>query len=108
MLGLNHRVRNVPVISSTTNDHSAISPSMNDQWSGKTLRICFFDTVANPVRSSAQLAMAPRGFAFLTGAGVLAVVLTKSASFPEARPHRLREVAGGDEVALIVHSQGQL
>ena len=28
--------------SRTTKLHSAISPSMNDQWSGKTLRICFF------------------------------------------------------------------
>ena len=31
---------------------SAISPSMNDQWSGKTLRTCFFMAVARPVRSS--------------------------------------------------------
>src|SRR5215207_3019776 len=56
MDGVNHRVRNTPVNSSTTKDHSAISPSMNDQWSGKTLRRFLRTTVASPNRSSAQVA----------------------------------------------------
>ncbi len=59
MLGVNQNVRNTPVSSSTTNDHNAISPSMNDQWSGKTLRRFFFISVASPSRSSAQVAAAP-------------------------------------------------
>ncbi len=59
MLGTNQRVRNTPVSSRTTKLHRATSPSMNDQWSGKTLRICFFMAVARPRRSSAQLATAP-------------------------------------------------
>src|SRR3954449_5099009 len=56
MLGLNHNVRNVPVSNKTTKLHNAISPSMNDQWSGKTFRTCFFAAVARPRRSSAHVA----------------------------------------------------
>ena len=37
--GTKNSARYVPVSSRITNDHSAISPSMNDQWSGKTFRI---------------------------------------------------------------------
>src|SRR4029078_3774406 len=59
MLGLNHSDRKTPVSSRTTKLHSAISPSMNDQWSGKTLRRFFLPTAARPRRSSAQLAAAP-------------------------------------------------
>ena len=59
MLGWNHNVRNTPVSRRTTKLHSAISPSMNDQWSGKTLRRFFFMAVPRPSRSSAQLATAP-------------------------------------------------
>src|SRR5215210_4178994 len=74
MLGLNQSVRNTPVSRSTTKLHSAISPSMNDQWSGKTLRICFLAPVAMPTRSSAQLATAPT----LDGlAGVLAFLAAR-------------------------------
>ncbi len=39
--------------------YSAISPSMNDQWSGKTLRRFFFIAVPRPSRSSTQLATPP-------------------------------------------------
>src|SRR5690349_9660273 len=59
MLGTNHRVRNTPVRSSTTKLHRAISPSMKDQWSGKTLRRFFLPIAARPRRSSAQLPTAP-------------------------------------------------
>jgi hypothetical protein len=52
MLGLKKNVSQVPVISSTTNDHSAISPSRNDQCSGKTLRMSAFDALASRTRSS--------------------------------------------------------
>src|SRR5688572_20156353 len=107
MLGLYQRDRKTPVRSSTTKLHSAISPSMKDQWSGKTLRTCFFADPAMPARSSTQLA-APPNLERLGGvAAVLALVLM-SASFPEARAHRFPEVTGGDEVALLVDGQRQL
>src|SRR3954451_13297618 len=107
MLGLNQKVRNTPVSSSTTKLHKAISPSMKDQWSGKTLRTCFLVAAAMPVRSSAQLATAPIRD-FLAGlAATLALVLI-SASFPEARAHRLGEVALRDEVPIFVHGDRQL
>jgi hypothetical protein len=35
--GSKKRVRNVPVSSRMMNENRAISPSRNDQWSGKTL-----------------------------------------------------------------------
>src|SRR6476661_7174038 len=72
MLGLNHSVRKTPLSSRTTKLHSAISPSMKDQWSGKTLRRFFLAIVARPSRSSAQVATAP---ALLGLAGVAAELL---------------------------------
>ena len=71
MLGLNQSVRKTPVRSSTTKLHSAISPSMKDQWSGKTFLICFFAMVASPRRSSAQVAAPP----ILLGFSALAACL---------------------------------
>ena len=59
MLGTNQNVRNTPVSSRTTKLHNAISPSMNDQWSGNTLRRFLRAIVASPSRSSAQVAIAP-------------------------------------------------
>src|SRR5690348_16111650 len=57
MAGLNHSVRKTPVRSRITKLHSAISPSMNDQWSGKTLRSGISLLVlARPSRSSAHVA----------------------------------------------------
>ena len=38
MLGWKNSVRNVPVSSRMMNEYSAISPSRNDQWSGKIFR----------------------------------------------------------------------
>src|ERR1700730_16591389 len=52
--GLKKSARYVPVSSRITNDHSAISPSMNVQWSGKTLRISVRTPRAPPNRSSSQ------------------------------------------------------
>ena len=71
MLGLNHRLRKVPVIRSTTKLHSAISPSMKDQWSGKTLRICVLLSVARPVRSSAHVTRPPSFDGLLTVAALV-------------------------------------
>ncbi len=76
MLGVNHRVRKTPERSSTTKLHSAISPSMKDQWSGKTLRRFFFITVARPRRSSAQVAAAPILLGFFAVAALVLLVAT--------------------------------
>src|SRR3954464_15520470 len=111
MLGLNHSVRKVPVTRSTTKLHSAISPSMKDQWSGKTLRICFFARPASPERSSAQVAASPSRLRLGALAAVLpfvVAVLTRLTHVPVAGADRLREVTLGDQVALAVHRDGQL
>src|SRR5690348_15967311 len=112
MLGLNHSVRNTPVRSRMTKLHRAISPSMKDQWSGKTLRICFLVAVAIPRRSSAQVATAAAGFGFAAAAGVEplvdAAVLIRSPTFPVARADRLMEIAGRNQVALFVDGERQL
>src|SRR3954463_4440884 len=108
MLGWNQNVRNVPVSKSTTKLHSAISPSMNDQWSGNTLRICVRVAVAMPVRSSAQLGMPPMIDGLDGFAAVLALVLMRSASLPEARTYWFREVTRRDQVSLGVDRDGQL
>lgn len=57
MLGSNQKVRNVPVSSRMTNEYSAISPSRNDQWSGKILRMLRLRKLPAPVRSSMNLLM---------------------------------------------------
>src|SRR6478672_7230036 len=118
MLGLNHRVRKVPVSSRMTKLHSAISPSMKDQWSGKTLRICFLVAVARPSRSSAQVATPAALPGFFAVAGLVplvevvplleVVVLIVSPTFPVARAHRFGEALSGDQVTLGVHHQREL
>ena len=86
MDGWNHRVRKTPVSRSTTKLHSAISPSMKDQWSGKTLRRFLRAAVARPSRSSAHEATrAVRPGGATTAAClpfVLATVMTTSLRAP--------------------------
>src|SRR6476659_8860934 len=113
MLGRNHSVRNVPVSSRTTKLHSAISPSMKDQWSGKTLRTCFLAIVASPRRSSAHSAAAPTRLGLGAAAALVAllvngVFISGSPSFPVARADWFGEVTLGHQVALTVHRDGQL
>src|SRR3954452_8237183 len=112
MLGLNHSVRNTPVRSRMTKLHSAISPSMKDQWSGKTLRICFLVAVARPSRSSAHVAAPAALLGLLVVAGLVplveVVVLIGSPTFPVARAHRFGEALSGDQVALGVDHQREL
>src|SRR4051794_13303147 len=123
MLGSNHRVRKTPLRSRTTKLHSAISPSMKDQWSGKTLRRFFLAMVARPSRSSAHSATAPTGLGLEAVAAVVFVVATLLVSMlmrgslarallgvalPEARSDGFLEVALRDEVALVVHHQREL
>src|SRR4029453_9043967 len=76
MLGVNHSVRNTPLSRSTTKLQSAISPSMNDQWSGKTLRRFFLASVARPSRSSAHSASAPARLGLEAMAAVELVLAT--------------------------------
>src|SRR6478736_9970202 len=91
MLGVNHRVRKTPLSRRITKLHSAISPSMNDQWSGKTFRRFFLAIVARPSRSSAHSATAPMRFGPDAVAAVVFVVATllvsmlMSYSFARAR-----------------------
>src|SRR4051812_38853317 len=123
MLGVNHSVRNTPLSSSTTKLHSAISPSMNDQWSGKTLRRFFLASVARPSRSSAHSAALPTGLGFEAVAAVVFVVATLLVSMlmrgslarallgvalPEARSDGFLEVALRGEVSVRIHHKRQL
>src|SRR4051795_54818 len=123
MLGVNHSVRKTPLSSSTTKLHSAISPSMKDQWSGKTFRRFFLAMVARPSRSSAHSATAPTLLGLEAVAAVEFVVATllvsmlMSYSFarallgvalPVAGSDGFLEVALGHEVSLLVHHKRQL
>src|SRR4051794_22785604 len=108
MLGLNHSVRNTPVSSTMTKLHSAISPSMKGQGSGKTLRICLLVAVARPSRSSAHVAAPAALLGLLVVDGLVPlveVVLIGSPTFPVARAHRFGEALSGDQVALGVDHQ---
>ena len=90
MLGRNHRVRNTPVRRSTTKLHSAISPSMNDQWSGKTLRRFFLAIVARPRRSSVHSTAAAPLLRFLALAAFLPLVAaTPFSSLIQPRSQKL-------------------
>src|SRR5690606_9589282 len=106
MDGLKNSVRKVPVSSSTTNDQSAISPSRNDQWSGKTLlsrgRIpatCSRSSSARPVAAGSSRRSRLR-FGALIRRSV--IVISRYLPFPERRSHRDLVVGGGHEVALLV------
>src|SRR5262245_25396544 len=123
MLGVNHSVRNTPLRRSTTKLQSAISPNMNDQWSGKTLRRFFLASVARPSRSSAHSATLPAGLGFEAVAAVVFVEATLLVSMlmsgslarallgvalPEARSDGFLEVALGHEVAVAIHHKREL
>src|SRR3954451_21633984 len=75
-------------------EYIAISPSRNDQWSGKTLFMLLRRKVAEPNRSSTARRL------FLVAASAWLLI---SATLPEARAHR--HVVGPlhDEVTLGVH-----
>src|SRR6516162_2524982 len=97
--------RNVPVSSRMTNDHSAISPSRNDQWSGKTFRRNTRSPRA-PWNLSSSHDPVP-----LSALGISTVSLTArlpSSPLPETGADGLGEVALGHQVALRVDGHGQL
>src|SRR5687768_7547858 len=126
MLGTYQNVRKTPESSRTTKLQRATSPSMNDQWSGKTLRRFFFISVARPSRSSAHEAAAPARFGLLAVAAEVLLSATLLVSMliggpiysgaralvavalPVARSDWFEEVALGDQVALVVDHQRKL
>ena len=90
--GLNHSDKNTPVSSKITKLHSAISPSMNDQWSGKTLRSCFFSrpTESDPLVEPADSAGALRGRCIAVGVLVVVASLITDAPVPSSLVRRVR------------------
>src|SRR5690349_13818407 len=117
MLGWNQNVRKVPLNSNTMNDHSAISPSMNDQCSGKTLRSGISLLVAaRPMRSSSH-AVGPAAAlpteVFSMGvysdvcSGIsLVQFLLVARELGVARRHDVGEVTQRDQVAVCVEAEG--
>jgi len=58
-LGMKYSVKKTPVTIRIRNDKSAISPSMNDQWSGKILSMNVRPPRARPKRSSSSSSVWP-------------------------------------------------
>ena len=91
MDGSKNSDRNVPVSSRMTNDYSAISPSMNDQWSGKTLRKN--SRALAPVEPVIQPRPCPASAFGVEGMSLRRLRRRRSSALPEARADRLGEVA---------------
>src|SRR5688500_8264438 len=118
MLGWNHSVRNVPDSNSTMNDHSAISPSMNDQCSGNTLRSGISLLLApRPIRSSIHStgpetflpkSVFSMGLYALLSSIALVQLLLVAREFRVARRDDLLEVSEGDEVPVGVDAKREL
>src|ERR1700733_1177771 len=124
--GLKNSARYGPVSSRITNDQSAISPSMKDQWSGKTFRIRTRTPLAPWNRSSSHpptpetaggiftassLIRPPRWRSESAFADTLCFPIrsqARSSALPEARADRLREVACGRDEALRGQHERQL
>src|SRR6266542_1580985 len=87
------------------NEYSAISPSMNDQWSGKTLFSARRSGLAPVSRSSAQLAARSTGLlpALDRAARPVLVALVIVRTLPEGRADGLAEIALGYKVPFLVH-----
>src|ERR671918_1294007 len=103
-LGMNQNVRKVPDRSRTMKLHSAISPSRNDQWSGKTLRPNVLTRVARRTSSSSHFTGPAAALPVLVSwIGFEAVdwsLIVVSPQLREARAHLILEVAHRDQVAL--------
>src|ERR1700751_445998 len=124
--GTKNSARYVPVSSRITKDHSAISPSMNVQWSGKTFRIRTRTPRAPWNLSSNHPPTPSRAAGILTASSLIrpprlrsesafADALcfpirsqARSSALPEAWADRLREVASGRDVALRGQHERQL
>src|SRR5687768_9262178 len=108
MLGSNQNVRKTPVSSRTMKDHRAISPSMNDQCSGKTLRTgrSFLPAAARPRRSSSHptgpAAFLPKPLSSTLASSLIAIIqlLLVPRQLRVARRDDVLEVAHRDQVPL--------
>src|SRR5271168_2183211 len=100
----------MPVTISSTKQYMAISPTMNDQWSGKILSSAERTQLEEPRRSSTQSRACSSRCALFRAAERSATVLTGSVPrpVPEARADRFDEIAQGDQVTVRADSQRQL
>src|SRR5579875_2741691 len=87
----------------------AISPTMNDQWSGKILSRTLTSHLDEPKRSStSSSAFLPRVKRRWAAARSAVVLIAGSPPRPVAGPDRLLVVALGDDVAVAVDRYGKL
>src|SRR5215217_931373 len=107
MDGSKKKVRKVPDSSRMTKEYSATSPNMNDQWSGKTLRPNSRRIPEPPTRASTKSVTRPvLVLATKVGSAVDAALM--HITLPVTWSYGFMEVAGSDEVALIINCDGQL
>src|SRR4051812_13097093 len=85
-LGLKKKVRKTPVATSTTKQYIAISPNMNDQWSGKTLLSAVRVKLVAPSRSSIHRPSRPITPPVLPARPVVALLGRVGAGRPAGRP----------------------
>src|SRR3954453_12748075 len=97
----------MPVPTRTRNEYIAISPSRNDQWSGKTYRSAFFPSGATPVRESRNRT-APRITRSSSRGRLQATPPSLPPDPPPARADGAAEVAAGAERAVAAQLEGEL
>src|SRR6059036_3044222 len=107
MDGSKKNVRKVPDRRRMTNEYSATSPNMNDQWSGNTLRPNSRRMPEPPTRSSTKSVKRPTLVLATKGSSAVDEALML-VTLPVTRSYRFFEIARGYEVALSVYRDGQL
>src|SRR6476620_629208 len=107
MDGSKKNVRKVPDSSRMTKEYSATSPNMNDQWSGKTLRPNSRRIPEPPTRESTKSVIRPV-LVLATKAGSAVDAALLRITLPVTWSYGFMEVAGSDEVALVINCDGQL
>src|SRR6478735_4600804 len=107
MDGSKKNVRNVPDSSRMTKEYSATSPKMNDQWSGKALRPNSRRIPEPPTRESTKSVIRP-ALVLATNAGSAVDAALMRITLPVTWSYGFMEVAGSDEVALVINCDGQL
>src|SRR4029079_17708986 len=100
-------VRNVPVATRITKQNRAISPSRNDQWSGKTLRSAVRAMPNMPVRASTHCPRRSSSVGCSAGASAADGLLVMG-DVPEAGTDRVGEVAERHERPVGGHPDRQL
>src|SRR3712207_3924770 len=107
MDGSKKNVRNVPESSSMTKEYRATSPNMKDQWSGKTLRPNSRRMPDPPTRESTKSVNRPV-LVLATKAGSAVDAALMHITLPVTWSYGFFEVAGSDQVALVINCDGQL